>query len=205
MVKQSLLHKPPGLILAGGQSRRMGSDKALLAFGGTTLLGHITARLRPQVTSLALNGPPELDSGLPRLPDSLAGHLGPLAGILAGLEARLDPDATHVLTVPVDSPFFPADLAARLADALDGDDAIAVAASEGRDHPVFGLWPVALANDLRRFVLDDERRSIRGFLDRHNARIVEFAELPSGLDPFFNVNTPADFARAQQFLERGMA
>lgn len=204
-MNRSLLHKPPGLILAGGQSRRMGRDKALLPFGGATLLGHIAARLRPQVTALALNGPAELAGDLPCLPDSLAGQLGPLAGILAGLEARLDPEATHLLTVPVDSPFFPTDLGARLAEAVDGKDVIAVAASQGRDHPVFGLWPVALADALRRFVLEDERRSIRGFLDRHQTRVVAFAPLPGGLDPFFNVNTPEDFLRAQQILEQDKA
>ena len=201
------LPQPPGLILAGGQSRRMGQDKALLAFSGSTLLAHIAARLRPQVSTLALNARSDFAAmhDLVRIPDSIPGRLGPLAGILAGLEARLDPAATHLLAVPVDSPFFPTDLCSRLVDAVDGEEVIAVAASQGRDHPVFGLWPLALKEDLRHFVLNDERRSIRGFLDRHQTRIVEFEATAQGFDPFFNVNTPEDFLRAQQILKNGAA
>ncbi len=182
----------------------MGEDKAAMMLAGMPLLAHVAARLSPQVTALAVNAATGLPNApFPVIPDSIAGQPGPLAGILAGLEA---PQGTgsHLLTVPVDSPFFPADLGARLRDAIDGEDIIAVAVSDGRDHPVFGLWPMALAADLRDFVLNDEKRSIRGFLGRHRVRRVEFPLLATAagpLDPFFNINRPEDLRQAETYLE----
>ena len=213
----------PGLVLAGGRSSRMGEDKAGLMLAGWPLLRHAAERLAPQVTGLAVNaapGTPPLP--FPVIPDSIAGQPGPLAGILAGLEhfrqtretvlqdmsedtpeTRQGP-ASHILTVPVDSPFFPADLGVRLMDGMASDEDIAIAVSQDRDHPVFGLWPAALAADLRDFVLNDTRRSVRGFLSRHRVRRVDFpllATAAGALDPFFNINRPEDLRQADIFLE----
>ena len=182
----------------------MGEDKAGLMLAGKPLLRHVAERLAPQVTGLSVNtasGFPPFH--FPLIPDSIAGQPGPLAGILAGLEAG-QVAGSHLLTAPVDSPFLPVDLALRLGDALHGGEDIAVAASDGRDHPVFGLWPLALAQDLRDFVLNDEKRSIRGFLNRHRVRRVEFplfATAAGPLDPFFNINRPEDLRRAETYLE----
>lgn len=198
----------PGLILAGGLSRRMGTNKALSPLGGKPLLSHVIDHLAPQVTAVALNAGQSWaeDFGLPLVPDTKAGHAGPLAGILAGMRyfAAQASAASHFLTVPADSPFFPADLAVRLAAHVTGENAIVIAASSGHVHPVFGLWPVAIADDLEAWLVDEENRRIRSFLARHATLGVSFAPLESAtksIDPFYNINTPDELATAEAFLK----
>ncbi|GAK71037.1 molybdenum cofactor guanylyltransferase [Agrobacterium rubi TR3 = NBRC 13261] len=198
----------PGLILAGGLSRRMGTNKALSLLGGKTLLSHVVARVTPQVSKLALNAPESWAQafGLPLVPDTIVGHAGPLAGVLAGMRyfAVHAPQATHFLTVPADSPFFPDDLASRLAAHLTGEDAIVIAASSGHVHPVIGLWPVAIADDLEHWLADDNNRRIRSFLARHATLGVSFPALESAtasIDPFYNINTPDELATAEAFVK----
>ena len=192
----------PAIILAGGRATRLGGgDKCLLDLGGRPMLGGIIDRLVPQCGPLALNanGDPArfADFGLPVLPDSLAGFPGPLAGILAGMDWAASLGARRVLSVAGDTPFFPRDLARRLAGAGQG---IVLAASRdagGRvqDHPTFGLWPTALRDDLRAFLTRGERR-VRGFARDHGAALAVWDAGP--VDPFFNINTPEDLDRARQ-------
>ena len=200
--------RPPGLILAGGRSSRMGADKAFLDIGGDTILAHVVRRLGPQVSEITLNAPAEFPNplGLRLLPDRIGGQIGPLAGVFSGLRdmrAR-GPGATHLLTVPSDSPFVPLDLVRRLEAGADDPNAIVIAVSDGRDHPVFGLWPVSIADDLGSWLAGPDNRRIRDFLQRHPLVTVEFAMIgtPHGLlDPFFNINTPEDLREARRFAQ----
>lgn len=199
-----------GVILAGGRATRMGGgDKCLLQAGGRSLLAHAVERLAPQVDGLILNanGDPArfADFRLPVVADSVAGFAGPLAGVLAGMEAAAARGAAQIVTVAGDTPFFPRDLAARLraAAAAEGKPLACAAAPEGGrlwDHPTFGLWPVALAADLRA-ALEAGLRKVVLWTDRHGcARAVFDPGAPEapGADPFFNVNTPADLAEADR-------
>ncbi|MCJ9752685.1 molybdenum cofactor guanylyltransferase MobA [Neorhizobium sp. BETTINA12A] len=200
--------KPPGLILAGGKSSRMGTDKAFLTIGNDTILAHVVRRLSPQISEITLNAPMGFPNplGLRLLPDPVPGQIGPLAGVLAGLrdiQAR-GVEATHLLTVPSDSPFIPADLVPRLEAEASDPNTIVIAASDRRDHPVFGLWPVSIAGDLETWLSDPDNRRIKAFLERHRMAIVEFpmVETRQGLlDPFFNINTPEDLQEARRFAE----
>jgi molybdopterin-guanine dinucleotide biosynthesis protein A len=199
------LAPPLGLILAGGRSSRMGTEKAMLDLGGQPLLSHVARRLAPQVSLVRLNAPPgfPIPLALPMLPDTMAGQLGPLAGVLAGL-SNLEPGETHLLTVPCDSPFFPLDLAARLQAQADEEESIVVAASDGRLHPVFCLWPSAIAEDLQNWLANPNNRRIQAFLRRHPMLTVDFPmiETPQGpIDPFLNINTPEDLQTARRFAE----
>ncbi len=197
--------KVVGLLLAGGQSRRMGGgDKTLRLLGGIPLLDRVIERLRPQVEAVVLNanGDPARFAGyrLPIVPDSVSGFAGPLAGVLAGLDwaASLRPDCPYVASVATDAPFLPTDLVARLAEALDAARAdLACAASGGRAHPVFGLWPVRLRDDLRRAVVEGVRK-VDLWTARHSLVTVQFADEP--VDPFFNANHPKDFETAAALL-----
>ncbi len=195
----------PAVILAGGQARRMGGgDKCLLDLGGQTVLGCVLERLRPQAGPVALNanGDPARFApfGLPVLPDSVPGFAGPLAGVLAGLDWAAERGAERIVSVAADTPFFPADLVARLLAAADGSGARVVLAATDeaergpRRHPTFGLWPVALREDLRR-ALDGGLRKVVQWTDRHGAASAVFAS--GGADPFFNVNTAADLETAR--------
>lgn len=204
-----------GVLLAGGQSRRMfvgsdtSGDKGLLDVGGQPLLAHVIARLRPQVGACVINanGDPARFApfGLPVCADTVMGHVGPLAGVLAGMRwSKVHvPDATHIATVSTDAPFVPADLVARLSSALvDTGESIALARSGGELHPVIGLWPVALADDLEASLLAGLRK-VLAWTDRHGTTAVdfEFAALGDRLvDPFFNANTPEDLAEARALL-----
>ena len=198
--------KVVGLLLAGGQSRRMGGgDKALRMLGGVTLLERVLERLRPQVDALLLNanGDPSRFArfALPVVPDSIPGFAGPLAGVLAGLDwaAAQGPDYMYIVSVATDAPFLPDDLVMRLTNGLmEAGSDLACAASGGRVHPVFGLWPVRLREDLRRAMVDDEIRKVDLWTARHRLMTVTFADMP--VDPFFNANRPEDFEAAASLL-----
>jgi len=192
-----------GVILAGGLARRLGGgDKPLRAVGGRTILARAVERLGPQVDALALNanGDPERfrDFALPVLPDGVADHPGPLAGILAALRWGGEQDAEWVVTVPGDAPFLPRDLVSRLRAALGGSR-LAFAASGGWSHPVVGLWPVALASDLAK-ALEEGTRKIDAFTGRYSVAVAEWPTEP--VDPFFNANTPEDLAEAERLAQR---
>lgn len=197
-----------GVILAGGRSSRMGGgDKPLLQLAGKPLLAHLIDRLSLRVDTLAINanGDPARfgQFGLPVLADSIGGYEGPLAGILSGLEWAAAQKAEHLLTAAGDTPFFPHDLAARLRGEI-GTNAIAVASSNGRRHPVFALWRVDLRADLRAFITQQASRKVVGFIDRHQHVDVDFAPIKRAgetFDPFFNINTQAELAEAHRLVE----
>ncbi|WP_264211004.1 molybdenum cofactor guanylyltransferase MobA [Leisingera thetidis] len=208
---------PLGVILAGGLATRMGGgDKGRLLVGGQSLLSRVVDRLSPQVSGLALNanGDPErfADLGLAVIADSIEGFAGPLAGVLAGLDWAAEQGADTIVTAAADTPFFPADLVARLTAAAEGMDHPLVMATTPRTgdealksgggkrvnrHPAFGLWPVALREDLRA-ALNDGLRKVVLWTDRHGGREALFGADP--FDPFFNINTPEDLARAEALL-----
>lgn len=203
----------PGMILAGGLSRRMGRNKCVEMLGQYTLVEHTIRRLLPQVDELWINcGPGPVpgwaaDTGLLPISDSIDGHEGPLAGVLSGLDhcRQNRPDVSHLVTVPADTPFFPPDLVARMSAAVHGTDATAIAAHGGHRHQVFALWSVSVLDDLANWLNCQPDRSIGAFLARHEARIVEFPAQdtsPAG-DPFFNINRPEDLETARAFLPPG--
>lgn len=203
------MNKPLGVILAGGLATRMGGgDKGNLQLGECSVLEHVIARFAPQVAEMALNangdGGRFAALGLPVLPDTLDGYLGPLAGVLAGLDWASEQGADAIVTAAADTPFFPADLVARLSEAAAGMEVpLALAASRDGSgklwrQPTFGLWPVALRDDLRD-ALQEGLRKVVIWTDRHGGQIAEFSV--AEYDPFFNINTPADLETARGLLE----
>jgi molybdopterin-guanine dinucleotide biosynthesis protein A len=190
----------PAVILAGGRASRMGGgDKTLLPLGGAPILSHVLRRLGASHERLALsaNGDPVRFAafGLPVLADMVS--VGPLAGILAGLRWAAAGGADLLLTVPGDSPFLPPTIASALAPAP------AMAASGGRRHPTVALWRTQDAGALAAHLdaLDPEHKrgfSVVGFADAIGMRVVTFET--DEFDPFFNVNTPDDLARAEAML-----
>jgi molybdenum cofactor guanylyltransferase len=195
-----------GFMLAGGLSMRMGGgDKCLRLLGGKTLLARIVERLGPQVTRLALNanGDPKrfAEYSLAVVPDSVTGFVGPLAGVLAGLDWAADnmPGCQFVVTVPTDAPFLPFDLVARLAASIRAGADMATASSSGQTHPVVGMWPVHLRRDLRHALTREDIRKVDRWTARYNLASVDFPADP--VDPFFNANAPQDLAKAEDLLK----
>lgn len=186
-----------GLILAGGQGRRMGGvDKAHVRLGGVPLISHVRDRFEPQVEALAISANGDaarFGAALPVLADAVS--QGPLSGVLAGLDWAAAAGADALVTVAVDTPFFPGDLVPQLI--LAGNGGLAVAQSGGRLHPTFALWPVGLRGDLRAWLAQGEAR-VMGFMDQHHAAICDFPV--QGFDGFFNLNTPEDLAQAERLL-----
>lgn len=196
----SFTDSPAGVILAGGAGRRMGgADKALLRLRGRTLLSLVSDRLGPQVAALALNANGDAarfaDTGLPVLPDDLD-DAGPLAGILAGMDWAAGRGYARIVTAAVDTPEFPDDLVPRLVADADPGNGAAYAASD-RAHPTFGLWPVALRDDLRARLLAGERKLGLWAQQIGAARVI----WPKGIrDPFTNINTAEDLAQAERHV-----
>ena len=202
------MKQPLGVILAGGLASRMGGgDKGLLTLGGQTLLARVIDRLEPQVAGLALNANGDAARfdglGLPVLADSIDGFVGPLAGVLAGLDWAAEQGADSIVTAAADTPFFPCDLVPQLLLAGEGmKHPLVLAATPDPKrgqvrHPTFGLWPVALRDDLRA-ALEGGLRKVVLWTDQHGGREALFPV--EGMDPFFNVNTPEDLARAEALL-----
>src|SRR5215475_10882643 len=198
---------PPvvGLLLAGGLSRRMGGgDKCLRPLDGRPILDRIVERVQPQVKHLVLNanGDPARFAAydLPVVADSVAGFAGPLAGVLAGLDwaAANAPDCPWVASVPTDAPFLPSDLVDRLAAAVEQGADLACAASGGQSHPVVGLWPVRLRDDLRRALVAEQIHKVDIWTARYRLATVAFPV--TNIDPFFNTNRPEDLAEAERLL-----
>ena len=186
-----------GIILAGGQGRRMGADKALLPLAGRPLLAHVRERLEPQVEALAIsaNGDPArlAGFGLPVLADDR--QLGPLSGILAGLRRAAGQGADALVSAPVDAPFLPGDLTPRLILAAGGPG-LAIARAGERLHPAFGLWPVSLAPALEAFLASGAKPKVMDFAAAHHAAIAPFPDDGA----FLNLNTPQDLAAAEVLL-----
>jgi molybdopterin-guanine dinucleotide biosynthesis protein A len=195
-----------GVLLAGGLARRMGGgDKPLRTIGGRALLELVIERMRPQVAALVLNanGDPARFAAydLPVVADSIPGYAGPLAGVLAGLDwaAENRPDCTLIVSAATDAPFLPRDLVARLVAGLQAKGAdLACAASGGQAHPVIGLWPVRLRDDLRQALVDEGIRKVDVWTARYRLATVAFSDQP--IDPFFNANRPEDLNRAEALL-----
>jgi molybdopterin-guanine dinucleotide biosynthesis protein A len=180
------------LVLAGGTASRLGGgDKPLLPLSGATVLDILLARLHPQASAIAIsaNGDPTRFArfGLCVLPDA-PGHAGPLAGVAAGMAWAAQHGADTLLTVPGDTPFIPPDLATRLGAAP------AWAVSDGAVHPLIALWPTQEADRLNAWLADGHDLRVKSFGAKLGMRAITFKET---LDPFFNINTPADLAEAQ--------
>ena len=195
-----------GVLLAGGQARRMGGgDKCLRQVGGRSILSHIIQRLSPQVSGMVLNAngdPARFDAfGLPVRADSIDGFAGPLAGVLTGMDWVIETGkkVDWILTAPTDAPFLPTDLCDRLRAAVNADASdMARAESGGRAHPVVGLWPVDLRDDLHDAMTKEDIRKVDRWTARFAVSDVDFPTVP--IDPFFNANTPEDIAMAESFL-----
>ncbi|MEM1038420.1 MAG: molybdenum cofactor guanylyltransferase MobA [Pseudomonadota bacterium] len=192
-----------GVVLAGGQSRRMGGqDKSWIDIGGTPAITRACTRLTPQVAHLAINtnADPHPFHALnhPILADTLKDFPGPLAGVLSAMRwAQALDSITHIVTAATDTPFFPTDYVERLAWQAIEPDSIVMAKSSGWVHPVFALWPIDLADALEAYLTVENQRKILMFSERYDNRMVEFEDQP---DPFFNVNTPEDLVAAQARL-----
>jgi molybdopterin-guanine dinucleotide biosynthesis protein A len=196
-----------GLVLAGGLARRMGGgDKALITIGGVRILDRVLGRLRPACTGIVLNANGDAARfaryGLPVISDNVPDFAGPLAGILAGLDwaATHAPDVAWIASAPGDCPFLPHDLVLRLHEVRQkAGTPLACARSGDWRHPVVALWPVALREDLRHALIEENLRKIEVWTARYGIAIAEWPAKP--LDPFFNVNTPEDAAEAERLAK----
>ena len=177
------------VILAGGAARRMGGqDKGLLDLCGRPLVAHVIERMRPQCANLLINCNRNETAyahfGCPLISDSLAGGLGPLAGLLSAMEHCTTP---LVLSIPCDTPFLPFDLAARMAAHMQQNDADVCTVSDGdRLHPVILLARTQLKQTLREQLLAGERKVHHWFYQQRHS-VADFSDQPAA---FANINTP---------------
>jgi molybdopterin-guanine dinucleotide biosynthesis protein A len=206
-----------GVVLAGGEGRRMGEGvrKPLRLLGSKSMVAHVVDRLRPQVMDLVVvandRDPAFKRLGAPVIADppdirraarEEGRRLGPLAGILAGMEWSLKhhPHANWILTAPADVPFLPLDLSVRLCGHMHVPEPDVLVVRHGRHRePSLGVWSVKLVHDLRRAILDEGIRRVGQFAERH-----AHAELvwPGDPAPFMNVNTPEELKTAEARLAR---
>ena len=174
-----------------------GGEKCLLPLGPTSILHRIISTLAPQVSHIVINSNSDparfAETGLKVIADSMPGRLGPLAGILAAMRWAQSLEAQNVITVACDTPFLPGDLVYRLVTRADGG--VAVAASGGQLHGATGLWPTHHADRLAGELNSGSRR-VGAWLSGLDFSVVEYPSSPA--DPFWNINTPAEWEEAQR-------
>lgn len=179
----------------------MGRNKAILELNGETLINHAIRRLRPQTDQLLISTNTQLplcsaDSAIPQLTDNLK-DVGPLGGILTGLDwVEKHSESEWMLTVAVDTPYFPDNLAIRLWQSRTSEDLILAARSGAKAHPTFALWHKSLLTPLAKFIAEDKKRRMMGFIDQQAHRYIDFDD--NEVDPFNNINTPEDLNRLTQ-------
>lgn len=199
-----------GVVLAGGLSRRMdGREKSFVSVAGKPMLRHVLDRFTPQVEKVIINANGDVgrfaEYDYPVVADPIPDYAGPLAGILAALDwaAAHHPDSQFVVSVAADAPFLPSNLVQQfLRVVADLGPELLCAASYGRTHPVVGLWPVHLRDELRRAVVDKGIRKVDVWTMRYRLAYVEFNNDIG--DPFFNVNRPDDLLEAERLLAMGL-
>lgn len=183
------------VIVAGGLSSRMGREKALEMISGRSILDRVVSGLRVQVQEVVLNANGDVgrfgDMDLAIIPDLRGDISTPLAGLHAALVHAREYRFDAVLTVPSDTPFLPADLAARL---LAAGSPAAVAASAGQQHYLTGLWSAALLPNLSVALEEPRIPRLQDWCRMSDAAVVEWPSQP--FDPFLNVNTPEELAEA---------
>ena len=202
-----------GLVLGGGQSRRMGMRQGVaihktdVQLAGQPLLQRVIQRLDPQVDQvlLNLNRPTAMDvSGFVQIADMVAGYPGPLTGLVSAFEylEHMGHRDYTLLLVPCDGPFLPRNLASRLAEARQAADADAVCAAwQGEWQPTFSLWHSRTAGRAKTMLLDEQRGGFKGLLRELHTEVVDWpAASEEHAPPFFNINTPDDLARAEHML-----
>ena len=187
----------PCVIIAGGQGRRLGvADKFSLLLDHRSILDIQLERLRPQCSVIYLNHEHKGQSALPLIRDRITEKVGPLGGLHAALTALGD-SAHHVLTIAGDTPFIPRTMCDRLHRVCADEIDVAYCRSRGRDHFINALWSSRIYPQLESYLTQGER-SVRGFIEGLRSVAVEFDVTP--VDPFFNINTPAQWQQAQSMV-----
>lgn len=195
-----------GVIVAGGQGRRMGGlDKSFIDLAGRPLLQWSIDRFGSQVSRLIISANGDTsrfdEFGVPVVVDRVSDFAGPLAGLLAAMEwaQTYAPDIRWMASVSVDTPFLPRNLVAKFGATQRNETSDLVCAwSNGQIHPVCGLWRVDLAEDLRRSLLVEDLHKVDAWAGRHRMATLAFPADP--VDPFFNINRPEDLVRAEALL-----
>ena len=189
-----------GLILCGGQGRRMlGQDKGWVEIAGKPMIEHVMARFKPQVDELLINANRNIERyqqfNHKIVEDVIEGYQGPLVGILSGMSICVN---EFLVCVPCDCPFFPTDLVARMISVQKSMDADIVSVTDGdRTHPVFALIRVSLKDSLQAYLLSDQRKIDRWYL-QHNYQLLEYAEARNF---FENINTPEQLKESKRRFE----
>jgi len=209
-----------GVILAGGLARRMGGrPKHQLTLAGKSLLEHVVERAQPQVDQLLLNFNPPIPNDianghldLPIIEDSLAGHLGPLAGIVSAMQwMQQNSDHQWLASFAVDTPLFPKDLVASLRHSaqLENNSSsnqpshLVCPTYDGYKQPTFCLWHINQCDALRRWLVQEKNYRMGAWLKHQNASYCDFSSQDKNaeqVDPFANINTPEDLAQLEHFL-----
>ena len=185
-----------GVVLAGGQSRRMsGHDKHQILLGGKKLLSHITDRIYPQVDDLIINSNNDNISNTFKVVPDIESHLGPIGGLYSALKYAFQNGYDQIVTVPCDTPFIPDNYVDELKKEHEKNCTIAY--SGGRLHPVLGLWDVALIKDVMTSI-EEKNLKLMTLLENIDHSICRW---PNDPDPFFNINSPEEFEIAESRLK----
>lgn len=198
-----------GVILAGGRGERLGHlEKSDLVFAGQPLLPVLHARVAKQAMcwALASDGfaPAACPASLAILDDPFEDKRGPLAGVLAAYHwaKQLGISTDFLLSVPVDTPFFPQDFCARALELAPIQTTIVMGQYGPDKYPTAALWPMATLERLDDWLKQSDNLSIRGYMQQFNVVSLNYEKSDPVANPFDNINRPGDLAKLESRVER---
>ncbi len=200
-------HNILGAILAGGQSKRMGTDKLLLEINNKKLIEYTIDKVKKYLKDLIIvtdsNNEFFSKNNLITVKDCVEGQLGPLVGILTAMKWAKEnlKKCSWVATFPCDTPFFPEIIINNfIKESKKKDSLILSASSHGRRHNIFGLWSLDLYDKLKDDLINKKIRKVQDWTKGNKIKNLEFKF--EDYDPFFNINTQEDLQHAEKLIKR---
>tara|TARA_Y100000590_G_scaffold157194_1_gene180647 strand:+ start:186 stop:797 length:612 start_codon:yes stop_codon:yes gene_type:complete len=190
-----------GVVLAGGKSKRFGKDKTNIKLGKKTLLGHTLDKVKSKLDKIIVVSNRDITTDCTIIKDCLNGQLGPLVGVLSAMKWIIKNKYPYhwIITFPCDTPFFNASIVDKFVESSKKNDGpLHFVKSAERRHNIFGLWSLKLVETLEEDIIKNNYRKVEEWANKIGVKTINISF--DNIDPFFNINTKEDLAKAEEIL-----